>query len=291
MLYFAYGSNMSTLRLSYRVGKVEFVDVAVLTGHVFKYNKVSLDGSLKASIESTGKPDDIVYGVLFRIDPKALPQLDNAEGYGNGYDRKTVQVQLQQSKQSVSATTYYGTNTNDDGTNLPYDWYTTLVNAGATEHKLPADYARFLAAFPHKEDNNPINREKELAILKEWKYPHKLISPTLAVIAARQQPSIYTIHLPGHALHDRQITLRYEDHHLLFDTTSPISPGVQTHRELEVTGQLLGLRSPNDDLLVEGRYFVFQNIDYDMNGRQKLLHGQINACWSSGYPQTTEAYQ
>ncbi len=54
MNYFAYGSNMFTYRLEKRVGKVEVLGIGVLNNHALQFNKVSLDGSLKANISFNG---------------------------------------------------------------------------------------------------------------------------------------------------------------------------------------------------------------------------------------------
>lgn len=86
-LYFAYGSNMCTGRLTHRrrcpSARPELI--AKLSGHKFGFHKISSDGSAKADAEYTGNNEDVVWGVVFSIDGSEEAALDQAEGLGNGY--------------------------------------------------------------------------------------------------------------------------------------------------------------------------------------------------------------
>lgn len=135
--YFAYGSNMLTARLRERVPSATAILVGQLAGHVLRWDKRSLsDGSGKCDAEATGRQQDVVWGVLFELDAKDKPALDQAEGLGAGYLEKPVRILTDTGV--VDAVTYYATN--KDPTLRPYQWYKALVIAAAREHGLPARY-------------------------------------------------------------------------------------------------------------------------------------------------------
>ena len=135
--YFAYGSNMLTARLRERVHSATAVGIGQLPGHALHWDKRSTrDGSGKCAAEVTGQQDDVVWGVVFELDPEDKPVLDKAEGLGAGYMEKTVNVLTEVGP--LTAVTYYATN--KDASLRPYHWYKALVIAGAREHGLPANY-------------------------------------------------------------------------------------------------------------------------------------------------------
>src|SRR2546426_5243143 len=94
MLYFAYGSNMSTDRLKSRgVSSAKFFRVAELANHALRFHKRSVkDGSGKANAYFTGNPSDTVRGVIFEIDRAEKTLLDRAEGIGHGYTDTEITV-------------------------------------------------------------------------------------------------------------------------------------------------------------------------------------------------------
>ena len=92
MHYFAYGSNMSTSRLRERVPSAEALGCFALGGHDLRFHKPSKDGSGKCDAYLTKNAVNIIYGVLFKIDPKEKPALDKAEGLGYGYNQKEITV-------------------------------------------------------------------------------------------------------------------------------------------------------------------------------------------------------
>lgn len=80
MLYFAYGSNMSTLRLRYRVKSAKPIGVAELEGFILRWHKKSKDGSGKCNaFPADGRA---LIGVVFEFDFKEKRALDVAEGLG-----------------------------------------------------------------------------------------------------------------------------------------------------------------------------------------------------------------
>ena len=142
LVYFAYGSNMVTSRLRERAPSATPIGIGQLTGHVLAWDKRSrTDGSGKCDAEVTGRESDVIWGVLFELDPGDKPALDRAEGLGEGYAEKRVRVLTPEG--AVDALTYYATD--KDPVLRPYQWYKALVIAGAREHGLPAEYRRDLA--------------------------------------------------------------------------------------------------------------------------------------------------
>jgi len=136
-VYFAYGSNMVTARLRERAPSATAIGVGRLTGHVLRWDKRSAnDGSGKCDAEATGREEDVVWGVLFELDAKDKPALDQAEGLGAGYAEKSVKILTDAG--AVTAVTYCATE--KDPALRPYHWYKTLVIAGAREHGLPIHY-------------------------------------------------------------------------------------------------------------------------------------------------------
>lgn len=149
LLYFAYGSNMSTRRLCQRVPSARAVDVAELAGHRLAWHKKSGDGSGKCDIIAA-RPDEVVHGVLYAIDPGHKADLDVVESLGRGYQEKWVDLWLPRSREKAIAFTYYAILT--DSTYLPYGWYRDHVLIGAREHGLPHHYIRMIENVPAFED-------------------------------------------------------------------------------------------------------------------------------------------
>lgn len=92
MLYFAYGSNMCTGRLRQRVPSADPVRVARLLNHSLRFHKRSRDGSAKADAFFTGEPENVVWGVVFDIDPADKLRLDEHEGLSHGYVERLITV-------------------------------------------------------------------------------------------------------------------------------------------------------------------------------------------------------
>lgn len=128
---------MLTARLQERVASATAIGICQLAGHALCWDKRSWwDGSGKCDAEASIRNDDVVWGVLFELDPLDKPALDIAEGVGAGYFEKTVNVLTVAGL--VTAITYCATD--KDASLRPYHWYKALVIAGAREHGLPARY-------------------------------------------------------------------------------------------------------------------------------------------------------
>lgn len=137
-IYFAYGSNMSTARLRKRMPSCEPLGLATLPEHTLRFHKRSVDKSGKCDAFATDDGDTVI-GVLYRFDPTDRPTLDQAEGFGNGYDHAIVTV-IDEQGHRKKALTYIASPGFIDDTLKPYTWYKDLVLLGGKEHHLPASY-------------------------------------------------------------------------------------------------------------------------------------------------------
>jgi len=161
MLYFSYGSNMSTLRLRTRVPSACAVAVGRLHKHRLKFHKKSKDNSGKCDAECTNKEMDVVYGVVFEITDSEKPKLDKHEGLNDGYEEKSVSIYTEDGKE-LKAVTYYASNI--DSKLKPYDWYKEHVVRGAKEHYLPLEYIKLLVAVESVADSDQERHKRELLI-------------------------------------------------------------------------------------------------------------------------------
>ena len=162
VIYFAYGSNMSSRRLQARVPSAAVYGRAVLYGYQLRFHKRSLvDNSAKCDAYETGDPNDLTRGVLFLFDADEQAQLDMCEG--EGY--KVVQVEVEtEGGRRLEALTYLAVLI--DAELRPYPWYKRHVLEGAREHALPAEYIAWIESVVTQEDNNRERCERELALYR-----------------------------------------------------------------------------------------------------------------------------
>ncbi|MBW9268288.1 MAG: gamma-glutamylcyclotransferase [Candidatus Thiodiazotropha sp. (ex. Lucinisca nassula)] len=161
MLYFAYGSNMSSRRLRERVPSAQLRFTATLEAHQLCFHKRSRDGSAKCDALETHNPQHRVIGVVFEIAQTEKTKLDWHEGLGNGYEEKQVTL-LTGSADSLTAFTYYATHI--DSLSKPYSWYKHHVLRGAREHQLPATYLDRIERIEAIIDPNSERHALEMAI-------------------------------------------------------------------------------------------------------------------------------
>lgn len=131
-LYFAYGSNLLTQRLTARCPSARPLGRATLDDHHVEFAKFSsVDGSGKATIlPATGQT---AHGVLFRMHTDDLSTLDAIEGVGHGYHRlDRIQVRLE--GEVALASTYIASA--PTAQLRPLDWYLALILAGGRQHLL-----------------------------------------------------------------------------------------------------------------------------------------------------------
>ena len=165
MLYFSYGSNMSSKRLADRVPSAKFIAVATLTKHILKFHKISKkDGSGKCDALETANQNDKIFGVVFDISESEKPELDRKEGLHSGYEEKTVEVNSIDDGESMEVTTYYATNC--DPSLKPYHWYKEHVIRGAKENGLPEIYIQSISKVESIADPKPERHEEEMQIYR-----------------------------------------------------------------------------------------------------------------------------
>src|SRR5712691_168201 len=159
MLYFAYGSNMSSPRLRYRVKSANSIGVAELEGFTLRWHKKSKDGSGKCNaFRADGRT---LIGVVFEFDPKEKRVLDAAEGLGFGYNEQKIDVRL--AGQPTSVCVYLADTRYIDDSLLPYTWYKDFVLTGAKEHQLPNEYIAAIEAQVAGIDPNSSRENHERA--------------------------------------------------------------------------------------------------------------------------------
>jgi gamma-glutamylcyclotransferase (GGCT)/AIG2-like uncharacterized protein YtfP len=161
IFYFAYGSNMSTPRISRRIQSATVISSACLAGHCLRFRKKSIDGSAKCDIEHTQFDEDKVHGVVYEIPVREKTVLDRFEGLGNGYEDKQVSIVVP-GGEVITATTYFATHI--DASLKPYHWYKEHVLWGAREHVLPGEYVAAIEAIQSIPDPDSEKHCAELSI-------------------------------------------------------------------------------------------------------------------------------
>jgi gamma-glutamylcyclotransferase len=161
MMYFAYGSNMSLVRLKERVPSAQKLEIVTLKNHQLRFNMSGNDASGKCDAFETNNSEDLVIGALFYIDENEKPILDRAESLGSGYNEKIVLVQSY-SGEIFEALIYCAIKI--DTSLKPYYWYINHVIVGAKETKLPADYIAVIESVECIEDQDINREEKERAM-------------------------------------------------------------------------------------------------------------------------------
>lgn len=164
-LYFAYGSNMSSRRLTApgRAPSAVPLSAGYVSGRRLTFDKFSVrDGSGKCDCEATGNLDDRVYGVVYRIAAADRASLDAAEGLHHGYRDDLLPVVTPAG--TLVALAYVAT---DKRPRLPVlDWYLEHVLAGAAEHGLPAAYVAQLREIPTVSDDDHVRAAAQRAIYR-----------------------------------------------------------------------------------------------------------------------------
>ena len=154
---------MSIRRLRFRVPSASCIGAGSLKQHELRFHKISRDGSAKCDAVTTADPDQVVHGVVYRIDVAEKPDLDRAEGLGFGYEQKNVLIEME-IEVGVQAFCYYAKAI--DSRLKPLDWYREHVLRGARENNLPGAYIRSIEAIEAVADDDAVRREKELSIYR-----------------------------------------------------------------------------------------------------------------------------
>ena len=161
-LYFAYGSNLLTRRLTApeRAPSAVPLGIGFVEGHRLTFDKVSTDGSGKCDCEASGDPTDRVYGALYRVASADAGGLDRAEGLGRGY--RKAEISITTAAGLLTAVAYFATQ--KDPALQPYDWYKAYVVQGAIEHALPPVYVEGLKCVPSKPDPDAGRQVREVLL-------------------------------------------------------------------------------------------------------------------------------
>ncbi len=152
---------MSVKRLQSRVPSARFVTTAALHEHDLRFHKVGRDGTGKCDAYTTGKPEDVVWGVVFEIDKTEKTVLDEKESLGYGYDEKVVELKAL-SGETIMAFTYCAILI--DPQVKPFSWYTHHVLTGAEENGLPKEYIEKIGQVESITDPDRAREAREMAI-------------------------------------------------------------------------------------------------------------------------------
>lgn len=163
LLYFAYGSNLYSPRLRFRVPGCRVLGVATLPAHQLRFHKIGADGSAKCDAFRTGRPEDAVMGVVYEIAGSEKALLDRVEGLGRGYGDATVAL-VTDDIGVVVASTYVALPAAIDAKRRPFGWYKNFVLSGAEEHGLPSDYVEaFIRSVRETPDPDTLHEQQRRA--------------------------------------------------------------------------------------------------------------------------------
>lgn len=142
ILYFAYGSNMLSSRITKRVPSAKVIGRAAVHDWAVVFNKKSRDGSGKANLYP--KTGFITWGCLYEIDANEISTLDKVE---KGYTRTKINV-IKDDGEIAEAETYISDNLTDNS--IAFDTYKQMLTSGAVEHNLPPEYVLYLQQLPSR---------------------------------------------------------------------------------------------------------------------------------------------
>jgi hypothetical protein len=163
MKYFAYGSNMFTPRLRFRVPHCKALTTATLPKYALRFHKRSQDGSGKCNALFTAKLDDHIIGIVFEIPEAEKSNLDHAEALDHGYNETSVDLLLSDAS-LLPAQMYVADSNAIDDALIPYSWYKDFVLKGAEEHRLPGPYVdTYIRSIASKPDLRPGKDAQERA--------------------------------------------------------------------------------------------------------------------------------
>mgnify|MGYP005985878965 CR=1 FL=1 len=162
--YFAYGSNMSLLRLQERVPSAQRIGVFLLKAHQLRFHMASEDGSGKCDAYKTNNEEDVVIGALFEMNANEKVYLDKAESVGYGYEEKIVKVH-NKSGEVFNALIYIAMRV--DPSLKPYYWYLNHVVTGAIEINISAQYLNVIQSTACIDDPDK-NRDTKQRAIYSW---------------------------------------------------------------------------------------------------------------------------
>jgi sulfite reductase (NADPH) flavoprotein alpha-component len=146
--YFGYGSNLSITSLRAKGVEPCSTRVARLQGWRLRFNVQHFfrhEGGV-GNIEFTDNAQDSVLGILYDCPDDALQALDDAEAFGHGYDR--ISVDVESGTEICSALTYIGMADFIDEGCLPCRRYLNILVQGAQQAGLDEAYIQALSQQP-----------------------------------------------------------------------------------------------------------------------------------------------
>lgn len=165
MLNFAYGSNLLHERLHARVPQARFVSIGHIPGWRFALNIRSGDGSAKATAMRTGRPDDVLHGVIYELDAAGKATLDGYEDVGGAYRIEHLTAETNAGPREVYL--YIGNESRAVEGLAPYDWYFGFIRAGARQRGLPQSFIDELAATRPMPDRNAERSQANWLVIPE----------------------------------------------------------------------------------------------------------------------------
>jgi hypothetical protein len=145
MRFFAVGTNMDEATLHGWVPGARRLTIASVSGYTLSWHKRSANGG-KLTPVRTGRPDNIVWGVLYEVDQPGAQQIDEGQRAA-GYREEQVTV-VGQDGTEHDATLYLAPAEMIDDSIRPTRAYRDPIVEAARANGLPADYVDQLARTP-----------------------------------------------------------------------------------------------------------------------------------------------
>lgn len=133
---------MLEARLKARVSGAVKMGTVTIPNYRMQFSKLSVRQNGRRSGKCCLIPEigTKAYGVVYEIPDEQVAALDEFEGAGKGYTRKTITVTDPTADKMLLAEFYDVDADKIDRTLRPYDWYRDLVHVAAIENKLPLNY-------------------------------------------------------------------------------------------------------------------------------------------------------
>lgn len=161
MLYFGYGSNMWQQRMYARIGMCRVVTSAWVEGYALRFHKRGRDGSGKCDAHRTDLASDRLYGVVFEVEPAQRERLDAIEGL----DYVPTSVVVRSETDEMRGYAYVAKPTAIDAVLRPFEWYKSIVVAGACQNALPESYIKSIECVGSVMDSDAARVAENLSIL------------------------------------------------------------------------------------------------------------------------------
>jgi hypothetical protein len=177
--YFAFGSNMLSVRLQARTPSARPLGTVELTGWRLAFHKRGADGSGKGDLVAAPETER-VFGVVYSLAEAEVPILDRFEG--PGYDRHLIDVRLGDAP--LRCLTYQASPEYIDAGLKPYHWYRRLILAGLLEHGAEDAYIAAVSGCPWRRDPFPFRpaRRRALSALRAFNGRYPRLASRLATL-------------------------------------------------------------------------------------------------------------